>query len=135
VHARSLETIDALLEVQSGPRPKGPFPEPDHSVLSRFDLGSTTGLARAIETGDDFMSMQGAAETAVALRRYRIDRGAYPDDLTTLVPAYLPALPIDPFTGKPPVYGRQGSGFTLQAQRYSPRAAQPWPPITWVVRK
>ena len=33
-----------------------------------------------------------------------------------LTPAYLEQSPIDPYTGRPPVYTRQGSGFTLRAQ-------------------
>ncbi|MEZ5319263.1 MAG: hypothetical protein R2752_17815 [Vicinamibacterales bacterium] len=32
------------------------------------------------------------------------------------MPEYLDRLPIDPYTGQPPVYARQGEGFTLRAQ-------------------
>ena len=55
-------------------------------------------------------------EIGVALRRYRLDRGSYPDDLSALAPSYPATVPIDPFTGKPPVYARQGAGFTLHAE-------------------
>ena len=129
-HASYLQTVGQLLEVQAGPRPKGPFPSED----GWFSFGFTAGLARSIETGDDFMSTQGAAEIAVALRRYRIARGSYPEDLNALVPDYLPAVPIDPFTGKPPVYQRKDAGFTLESQRYMSRALpKPRPAIRWEV--
>jgi hypothetical protein len=35
--------------------------------------------------------------TALALRAYKLDHGAYPKALADLVPAYLPAVPNDPF--------------------------------------
>ena len=96
---------------------------------------SIPGLERALTTGDDFSSVLGAAELAVALRRYRLDRGAYPDDLTMLVPVYLPAVPVNPFTGKPPGYARQGAGFTLSApqSRVKDRPSPPTP--GWTVNK
>ena len=37
---------------------------------------------------------------AIALRRYKADRGQPAQALTELVPAYLPELPPDPFTGR-----------------------------------
>ena len=57
-----------------------------------------------------------SAEIGVALRRYRLDRGSYPDELSALVPAYLTRLPIDPITGRPPAYARRDAGFTLKAE-------------------
>jgi len=38
---------------------------------------------------------------AVAAERYRLATGAFPNQLTELVPAYLPAVPVDPFDGLP----------------------------------
>ena len=132
-HASYLERMNALIELQAGPRPKPPFPERQDSFLLNW-LGWTAGLERAVQSGDDFRSAQGAAEIAVALRRYRVDRNSYPDNLAVLVPGYLSELPIDPFTGQAPVYERRGAGFTLQAQRYSaqPPHAQP---AAWVITK
>lgn len=37
----------------------------------------------------------------LALRRYELDHGQAPDQLTTLVPQYLPEVPLDPFTDLP----------------------------------
>ena len=135
-HASYLRHVEQLLDVQAGPRPRPPFkPFSSFPLLGRFTDGFTAGLERAITTGDDFNSVLGAAELAVALRRCRLDRGAYPDDLTMLVPAYLPAIPMNPFTGKPPAYARQGSGFTLSAPQ-SRAHDRPSPPTPeWTVNK
>lgn len=115
---RYLRQIGALLEAQAGPRPRAATasaPAPGW-FARRLPASATGGIERAIETGDVFMSALGAAELGVALRRFRLDHGAYPDVLQALVPAYLTGLPIDPFTGRPPVYARQGTGFTLTAR-------------------
>jgi hypothetical protein len=127
-----LERLDALMDVQAGPRPRAAFDgESELRWLDRQVL-STSGLERAIETGDLFMSALGATELGVALRRYRLDHGAYPGDLSAVVPAYLPDVPIDPFTGQPPVYLRQGDGFTLRAEGgRADRAASP--ALNWAV--
>lgn len=42
--------------------------------------------------------------TLLALERRRAATGAYPERLADLVPAQLPALPLDPWTGRPFVY-------------------------------
>jgi len=41
---------------------------------------------------------------AIALQRYHLDHGNYPEDLDQLVPDYLSAIPLDPFTGNPLIY-------------------------------
>lgn len=53
---------------------------------------------------------------AVALERYRLRHGAYPDSLAALVPEFLPAVPVDVATLLPPKYTREPSGgFSLQS--------------------
>ena len=37
----------------------------------------------------------------MALERYRLANGAWPDSLAALVPKYLETVPTDPFDGKP----------------------------------
>jgi hypothetical protein len=41
------------------------------------------------------------ALTGVAMTRFRLDHGAMPSRLDDLVPAYLDAIPTDPFNGGP----------------------------------
>jgi hypothetical protein len=135
-HASYLRDLEQLLDLQAGPRPRPQFKEPSRlPLVGRLTGRLTAGLERAIATGDDFLSELGAAEVAVALRRYRLDRGAYPDELAALVPAYLAELPVNPFTAKPPVYARQSTGFTLTAPRSEihTRAVPPTP--EWTVNR
>jgi hypothetical protein len=66
------------------------------------------------EVGDAWSLILGHAATAVALRRFQIEHGAYPVRLDELVPGYLKAVPIDPYTGGPTEYVRSGNGFELR---------------------
>jgi hypothetical protein len=51
--------------------------------------------------------------TALAIERYRRAHAeSLPASLNALVPAYLPAVPVDPFTGSAPVY-KQANGAYL----------------------
>lgn len=43
-------------------------------------------------------------QVGAAVERYRADKGAYPETLEALVPAYLHELPEDPFSGAAPRY-------------------------------
>ena len=52
------------------------------------------------QNGSDALSRMLLIE--LALRTYRLDRGAYPATLGQLVPAYLPSVPIDPFSNGQP---------------------------------
>jgi hypothetical protein len=53
------------------------------------------------------------AQTALALAEYRAQHAGYPVSLAGLVPANLPELPTDGFSGKPLIYLRVGDGYTL----------------------
>lgn len=54
-----------------------------------------------------------AARTGLACRLYKSRTGQYPENLEALVPTILKEVPIDPFTGKPFLYRRQGQGFIV----------------------
>ncbi len=118
-HARYLEIVGGALDVQTGPRPRPAFVRSAPSRWTVFvnvaEVGRP-GLERAMETSDLFATQHGLTELAVALRRFRLDRGHYPDSLSGLVPGYLPALPVDASTGQPPSYTRAGDGFRLRAE-------------------
>jgi len=88
-----------------------------------FDTTFVSGLTRVAESGYEYQSQLNAAELAVALRRFRVDRGAYPVTLADLVPTYVAQVPTDPFTGRPPDYARKGAGFELRAHRARPIAS------------
>jgi hypothetical protein len=135
--ASYLRRMGALLEAQAGPRPLQPFDAATRSgwlerSLPAVGPGLGPALEQAMESGDLFMSALGATEVGVALRRYRLDRGEYPDDLSALVPEYLARLPIDPFTGLPPVYARRGAGFIVTGQAGSVDPAN-YSALEWTV--
>ena len=51
--------------------------------------------------------------TAIALKRYQLQHGQWPDQLAELVPQYLPAVPQDALTGHPLPYHRKLDGTLL----------------------
>jgi hypothetical protein len=53
------------------------------------------------------------AVVAIAAERYRKDHGAWPAALADLVPAYLGAVPIDPFDGQPLRYRKLADGVVI----------------------
>jgi hypothetical protein len=53
------------------------------------------------------------ARIALAIERYRLAAGSLPDTLADLVPAYLDAVPTDPFDGNELRYKRLEPGFVV----------------------
>jgi hypothetical protein len=51
--------------------------------------------------------------TGAAIQRYHLAKGAPPNQLADLVPAYLEQVPIDPFDGQPIRYRRAEPGYVL----------------------
>ena len=51
--------------------------------------------------------------TDLALRRFQTAERVFPNQLRSLVPKFLPAVPLDPFTGVPLIYRLQGETFQL----------------------
>jgi hypothetical protein len=55
-----------------------------------------------------------AARIAVAVERHRrTHNGELPASLDDLMPAWLPALPIDPFSGHPMLFARENDGYVI----------------------
>jgi len=53
------------------------------------------------------------ATVGLALERYRLATGRWPKELTELVPDYLPAVPTDPFDGRPMRYRPLSDGVIV----------------------
>jgi hypothetical protein len=51
--------------------------------------------------------------TAIALKRYQLKRGSYPEKLSDLVPQILAATPLDAINGQPLHYRRNADGTFL----------------------
>lgn len=136
-HVRYLEGMARIIDLQrvapfarpasaADPQPTTPwrprrwwqlgrrFDETFLARLANLDETFLAGLTRLADSGYLYTSQLNGAELAVALRRFRLDRGTYPGALTELAPQYLAQVPIDPITGRPPEYTRQGTGFELR---------------------
>lgn len=96
---------DALRARDEGLRAK-----PWHAIVSKLLIGSAeaafmkTAKAEAIAL---------ASRAGLACRLYKSRTGHYPQALDELVPELLTEVPVDPFTGKPLVYRREGEGFIV----------------------
>ena len=53
--------------------------------------------------------------TALALKVYKIEHGKYPEELSGLVPSYLPKEYFSPSTGKKLNYSVKGTNFILSS--------------------
>jgi len=58
-------------------------------------------LSRVAHTAAAADARRGLARLALAMERYRAGKGAYPESLDAVAPAYIPAVPRDPFDGQP----------------------------------
>ncbi|MBN2132293.1 MAG: hypothetical protein JW741_22520 [Sedimentisphaerales bacterium] len=68
---------------------------------------------RVIQLDTESWARNRTARVAVALERHRLATGDLPEKLSDLVPAYLPAIPQDPFDGKPLRYKQLDAGFVV----------------------
>ena len=135
---RYLQMMGELLDAQTGARPRpGSMKAPSRwsSPVKEVVYVAKPGLERAMDSGDQFNSALGLTELAVALRRFRLEHGQYPDALSALAPTYLPSVPIDPQTGKPSAYERLSAGFRLQAAQDKIVSAQTAALRDWTVPK
>jgi len=117
-----LVEMKSLRQYAKKPFPRGtppalaPFPRPSVSLLtSGVTSMYSYGLSREVnaeETADAYVRM---ARVVLALSLYHADAGAYPPSLDALVPAYLPAVPLDPYDGKALRYKRGSAGYVLYA--------------------
>ncbi|MHA3771377.1 hypothetical protein ACXR0O_07560 [Verrucomicrobiota bacterium sgz303538] len=84
------------------------------------------------------------ARIAIALERFRLANGSYPQALDQLVPSYLPKLPVDVYTGEPFYYRQTEDGrFVLADSKSAARirnaatleqvtaAAKEWDGAVW----
>ena len=91
-----------------GAEPKTP-PDPITQIIAPVFSGG--------DIKDDSEKTQNVLLTvALALQAYKAERGAYPENLNELCPAYLTSLPADPFSAygaAPPLYRRTPDKYVL----------------------
>jgi hypothetical protein len=105
-----------------------------------------TSPNRVLQTHYKSLTERRAAAALLAIRLYQVDHGAAPANLDLLVPVYLPAVPVDPFSkdghqlryiaksGSEAVYsvgedGRDDGGSTQLLHAISGRTPGPWDTI------
>jgi hypothetical protein len=74
-------------------------PSPNAGSVILREMSSST-YTKSIETDDLNNARRSLMAALLAIARYRLDHGgSLPSSLATLVPGYLPAVPVDPFDG------------------------------------
>jgi hypothetical protein len=70
-------------------------------------------LTRVVERDSTHRGRIRIIQTALAVERYRAANSRLPADVAGLVPAYLSAMPIDPFDGKPVRFKHMEIGYVV----------------------
>jgi hypothetical protein len=50
---------------------------------------------------------------AIAVERYRLQKGTLPDSLDAIYPQYVKSIPLDPFTARPLLFIQDGDSYTI----------------------
>jgi hypothetical protein len=98
------QRIDNVIAVGRWPF-RGPVPAGtnDRDLLESIVVSMARSLAQTR-----------SVRLVVGIERYRRDHGeALPDSLRALVPAYLPELPTDPFSGQPMIMRSEPRGYAV----------------------
>jgi len=105
--------IDALASPLYARRDGGSAPKlRPWNVLVRLLNPEDKGLE---ERADLAESRERLAGVAIAVERRRLETGTTPRTLADLVPAYLPALPVDPLTGSAFGYETDGTAWRVHS--------------------
>ena len=108
-HADMIENAETtratLLALVGGPKSRG-------RMMGRF-LYSVTGPGWPAEVEVRVKTLRDIAQVGVALQRFRVDRGQYPDSLDQLSPRYIDVIPLDRFSNAPLIYKRRVDGYDL----------------------
>jgi hypothetical protein len=96
VDAAQLPHHEQLAAIRAVPLPKREGFDPRH-IGTRLLLPAADRFAEAaLRTRTGLLS----SAAAVACERFRLKHGRFPKELAELVPAFLPAVPLNPFDGK-----------------------------------
>jgi len=81
-----------------------------YCILTQVLLAAIDGAAR---TTLDRMARYRALRIIIAVERFRLAEGRVPDSLVELIPAYLDAVPVDPYVEAPMSYTHSGSSYIV----------------------
>jgi hypothetical protein len=90
---------------------RGELPS-DHGVERHGLMTSliAPSLSAVFKTAGRVEAKEACGRVAVAMTRFRLDRGKLPEGLGELVPKYMEGIPADPFDGKPLRLAVKGDG-------------------------
>ncbi len=97
-------------KIQPSPRMNQEDEFPWYATVSRF---VTVNFASGILSTVRIQALLRVSRTGLALLRHKLAHGSYPATLSEIDPAFLPEIPLDPFTGTPLLYRTEGDGFLL----------------------
>jgi len=80
------------------------------SVMAALILPSA---AKTREAEDSSRQIASNIDVTLVLREFCNDQHRYPDQLKELIPQYLTEIPVDQFSGSPPIYRRTEAGYLL----------------------
>ena len=78
-----------------------------------FKTGRLMDVLPALKIYGRFLSASRSARVMCAIERYRLDESGLPGLLAELVPGYMEAIPLDPFTGKELIYRQDETGYAV----------------------
>jgi hypothetical protein len=78
-----------------------------YNILARMVFPAISGVVEKFAREQSSLDL---ARTAVALERYRLANGNYPDSLDTLAPQFIGKIPNDIINGQPLHYRRTDNG-------------------------
>jgi hypothetical protein len=111
---RLREPIDVVIDrCEVWRRAVLPWPHRLLSLIDRALQGSIDENVRLTGNDRQGLTEESMLRCELALRQYRLARGADPETLDELVPSYLSQAPIDYFCGAPLQYARRGNGHAV----------------------
>jgi hypothetical protein len=85
----------------------------DDMNLRQLFSGSVGSLAATVRKTMAAETSKRVVITAIALKRFQIKHGFFPEKLSDLTPEFLPSVPLDPVDGKPLRYHSNSDGTFL----------------------
>ncbi len=76
-------------------------------------FGDETSLGNAVAKTLQIETARRVVVAAIALKRFQLKHGKWPETLGELIPEFLPSVPIDPYDGKPLKYHPNSDGTFL----------------------
>lgn len=108
----------AVAQRQTDPLPRRRFLEPQYPVVTEAIYRQLSPLILPdirpmIDAADRARAALVVAECALAVERFRLREARLPGALMDLVPEFLPAAPVDPFTDGMPGYRADDGGWVV----------------------